>query len=132
MDLLTSHIMRTRVIWDNGEVRIWRSSGRGVACLATGQAEDSQALVAFLQSHSGLLSGSRLTLLLDHPLLDHRLERIPQMSKKLQRQLLEQREQKAYGRLFQAITLGCLIKRLKRNAAKLQALPRRPSAKRVS
>jgi hypothetical protein len=98
MDLLTSHIMRTRVIWDNGAVRIWRSSGRGVACLATGQAEDSQALVAFLQSHSGLLSGSRLTLLLDHPLLDHRLERIPQMSKKLQRQLLEQREQKAYGK----------------------------------
>ena len=90
--------MRTRVIWDHGEVRIWRAASRGVECLAEGQAEDAEALVAFLQLHSGLLSGSRLTLLLDHPLLDHRLERIPRMSKKLQRQLLEQRQQKTYGK----------------------------------
>lgn len=90
--------MRTRVIWDHGEVRIWRAASRGVECLAEGQAEDAETLVAFLQLHSGLLSGSRLTLLLDHPLLDHRLERIPRMSKKLQRQLLEQRQQKTYGK----------------------------------
>ena len=98
MELLTIHKMRTRVIWDHGEVRIWRSDKSTVACLAVGQAEDAEALVAFLQSHYRLLAGSRLTILLDHPHLDHRIERIPKITKKLQRQLLEQRQQKTYGK----------------------------------
>ncbi|MGC6455512.1 MAG: hypothetical protein ACON39_00900 [Coraliomargaritaceae bacterium] len=89
--------MRTRVIWDHGEVRIWRLGKSAVECAAVGQAEDAEGLVLFLQTNYGLLVGSRLTLLLDHPLLDHRLERIPKMKKKLQRQLLEQRQQKTYG-----------------------------------
>jgi hypothetical protein len=35
---------------------------------------------------------------MDHPLLDHRLERTPRLSHKLLRQLLEQRHQKLYGK----------------------------------
>ena len=104
--------MRTRVIWDHGEVRIWRSDKSTVACLAVGQAEDAEALVAFLQSHYRLLAGSRLTILLDHPHLDHRIERIPKITKKLQRQLLEQRQQKPMARrLVIGLLMRCIQKK---------------------
>lgn len=89
--------MRIRVIWDYGRVQIWRSGSRGTECLASGQASDGLALTVFLEAHYRFLAGSRLTVLVDHPHLDHRLERMPRLSRRMQHQLLEQRLQKSYG-----------------------------------
>ncbi|MEN8661030.1 MAG: hypothetical protein ABF330_00895 [Lentimonas sp.] len=90
--------MQIRIIWDHGDVRVLRRRRSGIECIAQGTADDADALVTFLKSHYRQLAGCRMAILLDHPFLDHRLERIPNLSPKLQRQLLEQRHQKVYGK----------------------------------
>jgi hypothetical protein len=90
--------MQIRVIWDHGTVWILRRKRSGVECIAQAQAEDAAGLLACLKLHDRQIVGSRLSILMDHPRLDHRLERIPDLAKKVRIQLLGQRHEKTYSK----------------------------------
>jgi hypothetical protein len=87
----------TTLIWDHQRVALWRAGRQGCVVLAEGVASNADAVVDFLELHADALSITRLRIYVDLPALDHYLERIPQIGLKLQKQLLEQRNQKQYG-----------------------------------
>lgn len=90
--------MRFVLVWNLDQVSLWRVRGRRIQ--AVGQAseiQDGVTLVRFLSGHQPQLARVRLSLYMDRPNLDHRLERMPSLSKKMQRQLLVQRQLKHYG-----------------------------------
>ena len=90
--------MRFVLVWNLDQVSLWRVRGRRIQ--AVGQAseiQDGAALVHFLSGHQPQLARLRLSVYIDRPNLDHRLERMPSLNKKMQRQLLVQRQLKHYG-----------------------------------
>lgn len=90
--------MRFVLVWNLDQVSLWRVRGRRIQ--AVGQAseiQDGAALVRFLSGHQPQLARLRLSVYIDRPNLDHRLERMPSLNKKMQRQLLVQRQLKHYG-----------------------------------
>ena len=88
----------TTLIWDHHRVVLWRTKRQGAVTLANGVASTAEAVVDFLESHADALSITRLRIYVDLPGLDHHLERIPEIGPKLQKQLLEQRNKKRYGK----------------------------------
>jgi hypothetical protein len=59
--------------------------------------EKVEGVLGFLKEHERKLRISHLTIYLDHPALDHHVERLPPLTGKLQRQLMAQRKEKLYG-----------------------------------
>jgi hypothetical protein len=65
--------------------------------LAEAPVEKVEGVLGFLKEHERKLRISHLTIYLDHPALDHHVERLPPLTGKLQRQLMAQRKEKLYG-----------------------------------
>ena len=86
--------MHLKVIWDHDSLTVWR--GDQLLASAAG-VEDAAAVIEFLLPYCSSYWRTQLTLFVDRACLDHRLESIHTLSKKLQRQLLEQRQFKHYG-----------------------------------
>lgn len=85
------------LIWDHGNLTTWRQAGESVKFLGSFEIASMEALVAFLDAHEAKWSISALTLYVDHTALDHHIQRVPNLSQKLQRQLMLQRKEKLYG-----------------------------------
>ncbi|CAI8282596.1 MAG: Uncharacterised protein [Opitutia bacterium UBA7350] len=90
---------RLHIIWDHGKLTAWRKKRHSAKLLAEAAIEDAEGLLAFLKAHEGKLRISHLVIYLDHASLDHHVERLPPLAKKMQRQLMVQRKEKIYGQV---------------------------------
>lgn len=90
--------MRFVLVWSLDQVSLWRVRGRRIQAVGRSMhIQDGAALVRFLSGYQPQLARLRLSLYIYRPNLDHRLERMPSLNKKMQRQLLIQRQLKHYG-----------------------------------
>lgn len=85
------------IIWDHGTLTAWQKKRQSAVLLAEAAVVDAEGLLDFLKAQERKHRISHLTIYLDHGSLDHHVERLPPLAKKLQRQLMAQRKEKLYG-----------------------------------
>lgn len=89
-----AHIL---LIWDHRNLTIWRQKGERALFLSEATIETRDALLDCLKKNENAWKMTSISLFLDHAELDHHIQRTPPLSKKLHRQLMEQRKEKLYG-----------------------------------
>ena len=85
------------IIWDQSSVRIWKIKRSSANFRKEFTAHDVASFLSRLDSEMVSLKITHLRIYVDLPGLDHHIERVPRITKKLREQLLEQRKINMYG-----------------------------------
>lgn len=85
------------LVLDYTVAHVWRVNGSQVVRLAKESVGGVEEVCNLLSRTMRGFSDSTLRVLIDLPELDHHVERVPRMARKLQNKLLEQRKLKIYG-----------------------------------
>ena len=84
------------IIWDQSSVRIWKTKRSSANFLKEFTAHDVVSFLSKLDTEIVALKITHLHIYVDLPGLDHHIERVPRITKKLRDQLLEQRKVTMY------------------------------------
>ena len=85
------------IIWDQSSVRIWKTKRASANFLKEFTAHDVASFLSKLDTEIVTLKITHLRIYVDLPGLDHHIERVPAITKKLRSQLLDQRKINMYG-----------------------------------
>ena len=88
---------KSYLIWNYEKLEFWKLSGKNSKLLLQGIIDENNSLKDFLDQLEKKFRIVRFSVLIDHPKLDHRIERVPNIKRKLQEALLIQRKKKFYG-----------------------------------